>query len=1452
MYKIQLSPYHKIFYNEWKLDQNSSKYHLVFDQNISSSLDIKRLRSSLKRLISDYLILNSHVNRIDDELFWVENNQIATLDYFDGKYDQERILNFISQPFNTEENALYRFAVFSEPDGSYRFILVFHHILMDGNSFKTLISEISNYYNAPRYTAQYSLLEQETLLLESTQIYNERLEQFNLQYHDFWNKKLNDVEATDLRWAKSEIDIDRIKEHRFSFTDEIMAKLIPAIKKLNISSYVFSQCIFVTLLNKYTSQNRISFSYPVKIKGGIPLISGVCINTNINTYEFNATTTIIDLFQQNHIQTSQIKNENSYYYPINDIIDNSNKNILQIMFNKTNLKNSAFNFNNAETNKINDEFNIDLPTRLIFELEVENNLLNFSVRYNILHIDETILTNFIAHYKLLFLNILNDLCSGITNKPLKEYMILSEKEYNKILYNWNSNDSYCESNKSIQELFEAQVTKTPDNIALVFEDVKLTYSELNYKANQFASFLRITHNPKPDELIALYMNRGIYMLISILGSLKAGVAYVPIDTTHPEERICYILNDTRAKVIITNNHNYNYLSNLNTKNTNIAVIAIDSSEIECILNEQKSENLKLNTKGNNLAYVMYTSGTTGKPKGVMLEQNSVAIRIISMIEKSGITSNCRYLFKTNYIFDVSFSDIFITLLSGAALYITKSVFDIEEIYNLITTNDINICHFVPSQLDAINNYLYTKDIFTKLRIIHLSGEKFNKSLIYENTNIKYVNYYGPTEAGEVSCDITDFKNHLSDHLKIDTIGYPLNQSTLYVLDNNLNVLPIGAIGELYIGGSGLARAYLNLPELTQKTFIQNPFQTINEKLLGTNLKLYKTGDLVRYLPNGNIEYIGRNDTQVKIRGYRIELGEIETKLLTYPKIKQCVVLANGQTNSSIQFLAAYYVADAKIDENLILDYLSEMLPDYMVPSTTIYLDKLPLTKNGKLDIKALPKAVISTNNSNYLAPRNEAENKICKVFADILKLSIHQIGVNENFFRLGGNSISAIHLAFKLQISVNDIFEYKTPAKIAQLLTNNNSDLTNKLEQIKLIYLRLALEKETNYDQIKLQQQLYKEQIQSYIFDSKVRPTSKVLLTGGTGYLGCHVLYELLTTTNHIIYLPVRANKLNEASYTRLYNKFKYYFDIDLNIYVDRIKVFTSDISKTNIGIDNTLYSELVDNISSIIHTAALVKHYGSNSEFYQENVQSTINLLELCKLTSNKDFHYISTIGVFTNLRVTDSSYNIFTEDHIDEKKANLDNIYTKTKYQSEQSCIKYQDYGVKTSIYRVGNLAINSTTNKTQENVDDNAFLQRIKTISKLGIIPKEIFEVEISPVDYTARAITLLFNQIGLSNQIYHVFNPNKYNLYKLLGENKSTAIKQVTLTEFIDVIATQLKNNIDIDEIQLFMLHQWWLQPDISNLAKIFIFQNKAEYLLDKLHFKWPDINQNILSNLIKNC
>lgn len=1401
---MQLSPYHKIFYYESLLDPLSCKYNIVFDQTLSANLNIKKLKNALYRLISDYLILNSHVKKIEEELSWIINDKIAELECFDTPYTQEQIFNYVSAPFDIETDMLYRFAIFIEPGGCYRFISVFHHIMIDGNSFDTLIHEISNYYNSPTYKPNHSLSEQNNLLKNATKLFNSELEKFGSQYQHFWDKKLTHVEPIDLRWVNSESDIEKTKEYRFDFEQGITEKLFHLTQKLSITPYLYAQCIFACLLRKYTGKHEIAFGYPIIIKGGAPLISGACVNTNVNVYEFNSTTTIYDLFEQNKVFVRLIKSvgRNAGHYPVNKIIDHEHKNILHVMFAQTNLKDTAFDFSEVETIKINHDFNIDLPAHIIFELEKKEGPLNFRVRYNTIKIDEAILINFIHQYKRLFSIILNDLNTEINNKTINQYQILSELEYTQIIYKWNETSTTLKLNKVIHELFEEQVLKTPNNIALVYEGISLTYADLNQRSNQLAHYLKTQYKIKGDDLIALYLDRSEHMLIAILGVIKAGGAYVPIDVAYPEKRIKYILNDMGMKVLITNKTNYAYICKCILNNMDISnqkhpssfdqesTIVIDDANIRHQLKQQKSNNPTVTIHSYNLVYVMYTSGTTGTPKGVMLEHRSVTTRILSMIEKSGINSQNKYLFKTNYVFDVSFSDIFMTLLSGASLYMTKSVFDIQEICNLITENNIDICHFVPSQLEVINDYLLSRNLLNILKTINVSGEKFHKSLIHENTNIKYINYYGPTETGEVTFDITNYKDQISKHPKLGTIGYPLTGSTLYVLDDHLNPLPIGAIGELYIGGDGLARAYLNLPELTQKLFISNPFQNLIEKQTNINSRLYKTRDLVRYLPDGNIEYIGRNDTQVKVRGFRVELNEIEAKLCNYPGIKQAVVLPQEQNTGlgiSQVFLIAYYVSHAELDENVILEHLSEELPDYMLPSLFIYLEHLPLTDNGKLDVRALPSANIATKIDAYVAPRNDLEKKICALYADALNLSLDKVGINDSFFKLGGNSILAIHLVFKLQryfdITVNDIFEYKTPAKIAQFIPESNINLVDRLDKINQMYSKSAFDENTHIA-IEHQNTLYKQQVIPFIFDLSTKSSSSILLTGAAGYLGSHILYELLSTTNHFIYLPIRSHSQETVS-TKLYNKFRYYFDIDLSTYIDRIHVFPSDLSKTNLGLDRRQYEKLINNIDSIIHSAALVKHHGSNTEFYSENVQTTINLLELARLTASKDFHYISTIGVFTATSTTDLNYNVFTESRIDDNHANLNNVYTKTKYQGEQVALQYREDGVNTNIYRVGNLAINSSTHKTQENIEDNACLQRIRTILTLGMIPHELCELEISPVDCTAKAIVALFNLAKLQNQIYHIFNPQKCNLYELFNQTKKN-LEIVKMSTFIDVI------------------------------------------------------------------
>ncbi|TXI93494.1 MAG: amino acid adenylation domain-containing protein, partial [Neisseriales bacterium] len=527
-----------------------------------------------------------------------------------------------------------------------------------------------------------------------------------------------------------------------------------------------------------------------------------------------------------------------------------------------------------------------------------------------------------------------------------------DADIEKQLHEWNNTWVNYPENKTIHELFEEQVIRTPDNIALVYNDKKYSYSELNKKANQLAHYLRREYQLSGDNLVALCLDRDEQILIGILGVLKAGGAYVPLDPSYPKERISYILGDTEAKVILTNEK---YLEELNE--FGIDSIGLDSKTQEEILAKESSINPEVRISSKNLAYVIYTSGTTGKPKGVMIEHHGVvnlalmqgALFGLNLLTTGSFVKNC--ILYANYVFDAFVSEVFTVLVNGHSLFLLDN--DTRQDFNLLTSyirdNKIELATIPPA--------LLLPDSFLELKTLVVAGEGTPKTILdsYSKLGTKLINAYGPTEA--TVCSTLHYYNE--DDQNNANIGRPLNNTQAYVLDASLSLLPIGEIGELYIGGVGLARGYLNRPDLTTERFITNPFQSAEDKELGKNARLYKTGDLVRYLADGNIEYIGRNDFQVKIRGFRIELGEIENKLLEHPEIRQVVVLANEYKNANgevlpeSKYLAAFYIANKILAEKELHEFLGSRLPDYMHPSVFVAIDKLPLTINGKLDRKAL-------------------------------------------------------------------------------------------------------------------------------------------------------------------------------------------------------------------------------------------------------------------------------------------------------------------------------------------------------------------------------------------------------------------------------------------------------------------------------------------------------------------
>ncbi|MDA3929170.1 MAG: amino acid adenylation domain-containing protein, partial [Prolixibacteraceae bacterium] len=680
---------------------------------------------------------------------------------------------------------------------------------------------------------------------------------------------------------------------------------------------------------------------------------------------------------------------------------------------------------------------------LVLEIDEYNDDddVNFHFIYNPSVISEDDVLQFAKCFEKIFFDLIFS-----PEKCIGKLDILNIEDYDKIVYQWNKTTKKFSRNKTLHLAFEEQVLKTPETTAVVFENEQLTYGQLNEKSNQLARYIRKQYELKtksaltPDTLIALFLDRGPEMIIGILAVLKAGGAYVPMDPDYPQERIDYILEDTKTEIILTQKH----LTNGNQKHLpEDKVIHIDLSEE--LYQEINVTNLPQQSQSTDLAYVIYTSGTTGKPKGVMLNHLGIVNRIEWMQSMYPLNADDVVLQKTPYVFDVSVWELLWANWYGAKIVFAKPEGhkDCEYLHQLINKEKVTTLHFVPSMLEAYNHYLNKQQekFNITIRQIFSSGEALNINVVQQtykniiNPSLKLHNLYGPTEA---SIDVTFYE---TDPNKSVNIGCPIQNTQAYILDPTNNIpVPIGVIGELHIGGAGLARGYLNLPDLTTERFVPNPFATQKDKAEGYT-RLYKTGDLVRWLPDGNIEYIGRNDDQIKIRGFRIELGEIEHALSQIQGIKQCTILAKERANDSgtTKFLVAYYVPYTlgSLSHDEILNELALLLPEYMVPSILMEIEEFPLTINGKLNKKALPEADFSSSQSDYTPPENQTQQQICNIWKE--ELGIEKVGITDDFFRIGGNSILAIKVVHRMSdvlgfdCIVADIFKYPN---IKQFLLN--------------------------------------------------------------------------------------------------------------------------------------------------------------------------------------------------------------------------------------------------------------------------------------------------------------------------------------------------------------------------------------------------------------------------------
>lgn len=918
------------------------------------------------------------------------------------------------------------------------------------------------------------------------------------------------------------------------------------------------------------------------------------------------------------------------------------------------------------------------------------------------------------------------------------------------------NDTYRElpQELTIVERFASIVRSFPDRTALSSEYRLLTYGELDRQSDRVAAMLR--HNGvKKGDLIAIFMERSIETVISMLGVLKAGGAYVPLDPEHPEERNAYIIEDTGSKLVITQSVYTEKVSALIGNGMDGGGERILPIDQDGLLERYSEAQPTVPVGPDDLAYVIYTSGSTGKPKGALIAHKGVVNLALAIREGLDLNEEDILLQYSTFSFDASVYDLFGSMLNGSRLHLlgNDQRFSIDSFTEAVESVQATRISILPTVFfNQLATYLTVEDApkFSRIKSLVVGGEalagetvrQFQKKL---GCGILIVNAYGPTECTVASTSLI-IDNAVPEHVATMNIGTPLSNYELYIVNSFDRLCPVNVTGELLISSVGVGKGYLNQPDKTREAFIPDPIRPDSGKIF------YRSGDMVRLLANGQVEYMGRKDSQVKIRGYRIEIGEIEDNLVKFEAVKDAAVIVRTEENGT-KSLAAFYttVEGRAVSRAELVDFLSKKVPAYMVPEHFQWLETMPVTPTGKLDRRALASVELVHDvekRMDYAAPRNHLENEICKVWEKVLHRS--DIGITDNFFEIGGHSIKILEILVTLkpvypQLKINDFFQYPTVEQLAariSLAQNEETaaagdDWANK-PPIDL------LEHPVRFDSL---------------LDSRIYTQKHILLTGSTGYLGSHILYELLKRPESTVYCLVRPLAGYSDPFDRLAGVMaRYYGEGMKELLQKRVVVIQGDLEQEGLGLSPADRQLLDERLDSIIHCGAEVKHFGDAEYFTRVNVKSTERLLALAKgKECIRRFHFISTLGIPEELALG-GRWDDFISSTGYEANVSVENVYTQSKLEAEMLAVKACEVeGVPVTVYRVGNLSCRSDSGMFQQNIDNNAFYRMLKAMILLGAAPKAKCYVDLTPVDYAGEAIVSLALHQGSAGRMFHICNP-----------------------------------------------------------------------------------------------
>lgn len=1019
----------------WMMNNDSRAYFEQTDIIINGELDLDAAKESFEDIIQRYDIFRTIFiyERVSVPQQVVLKKTEIDYQYKDFRNTSEDsiedyLIKDNQKGFNLSEKPSIRLAILRTKDDEYHMVWSYHHILMDGWCLGIVFNEFIQIYHAKKNN--------DNFILAPTTPYSKFIKWLESQDKEeaikYWNNYIGDYE-TKVVLPSMNADPSVIKgekkSRKFEVSSELSKKIDILAQENQVSVNTVMQTVYAIVLQKYNRINDVTFGYvtsgrPSDIEG-IEKMVGLFINTiplRVKNEHDDTFRNVLRKIQQQttestkweYMSLAEVQNlspmkkdlVNTLYvfenYPVEkNLLDNNSESI---------------GFKISQVNS-KEETNFDFGI-VVFKTDKLIYQLNYGDKYT----DDGI-ARIGSHIE----NVLRQITEQSDIK-IDDIELIDEKE-KELLKLFNNTKEDFPRELTIQQMFEEQVLLNPDKMAVEYDDNKLTYKELNEKANAIAWSLR-EKGVGRDVCVGIFVERSLEMIAGILGIIKAGGAYVPIDTTYPDDRIKYMLDDSNVPVILTQKRLKERLIQI----TDRTLFFLDNNEIY----KGRTDNPDIINKPNDLVYIIYTSGSTGLPKGVMAEYHSLTNLILTQIKHYDFSHDENVLLFSNISFDASIELIFLPLSYGAKLYVVdkETINNIDDFRYYLIDKRISHIDITPSYIATLN----LKDLYKINRVV-LGGEASTWKLIQEINSNNIFNAYAPSET---TCTSLVYKaGEGNKDCPFVPIGKPIANTTIYIVDELMRIQPIGVPGEICIGGEGVSRGYMNRDDLTSERFIKNPFESEG--------RIYKSGDLGRWLEDGNIEYLGRIDGQIKIRGFRIEIGEIESHLHKYPGIKECVVIVR-ENESGDKTLCAYFVSEDEINISELRNYLESKVPEYMVPSYFMKIDRIPITVNGKVDKRNLPKPVVAeTENTDADYELTENEKQLLSIWKNVLGLD--NISINDNFFKIGGDSIKAIKLLsqikkiFDTTIKIKDIFVFNTIHTLAKEIEGSESISIQQNEQ---------------------------------------------------------------------------------------------------------------------------------------------------------------------------------------------------------------------------------------------------------------------------------------------------------------------------------------------------------------------------------------------------------------------